>query len=859
MGKQSKRKNKKKGGRLHRPTGLAGDPATIAVDATAIGGADNDSPVSKIIKKIRHGDPRVRHAALVALSRTLYDGTSLERNAAKRASPAAPAVSAAVAEANNPTLLQALSEKILDTDVPCATIAVGCLSNYVSFYCVGNDDLMQNDHVASDVMAPILLQRLQSSFSTVSTMMGQLQAAIDEKPSTAAASGKKKGGGADTPTSPTVIIDKQWPSVKEQWELLSLSLITLAGLIENCPKALQRLGANSFPQLITLLPLARSSLEFLSKQNDYSPDKKGDMALPMLDAVTHAMRSLHSLLDDNRSLITSLQLGNSIEELTNAITTRDLPHIAKLHAAGSVLSLRRVLVLEKEMDTKAQIVELTAVALQNCTNNVVLPLLSSVFDTFMNADSSSEHSPSQVLNQMIATSNELSTIKNDANMEEDVVNKVNSRKEPSRDIAKRQKKMKAEKKKRASEDAAMEVQGMNEGKDEKEQEPADIMAVVEDDNSREHENDTKHQQKEDDLQEELDKTVSNWKSIVGSHKLALELVANLCSGIGSNGDDEDPATYQDDDDEHMWDSDDEAKLVADSKAASSDSNNAIITPSEQATYNSMTTPHHQLPEIVLQFFRKWVEFLPNTSTNVPELVSQDVSEVLSTCALCLGNILACNLSTWSSGSEKSGLDLFWSQLVAMLSSSAKTTNPGSNMSQYYAITGVMLSMLQSQPRSRTFVDESTLDGLFALLLHDEDGSGDQALLQTQCNIISILGVLCSEPHPALIDAKVCSALLQRLARSSTMDNNNSSNQASSTKQSVIITHEILNALMDMYGDEDNCHDEVFDKESVLDHIRRCLPGFKRRIKKAQAGGGDEEVHVWNETALNASRFIKYKQ
>jgi len=720
--------------------------------------------------------------------------------------------------------------------------------------------------VASDVMAPILLQRLQSSLGTIHSMMGQLQNAIDKKDTV---NTNKKGSATKAAPTASDIIDKQWPSIKEQWSLLSLSLITLAGLIENCPKALQRLGVNSFPQLLAVMPLARTSLDFLSKEMIVSgaeeeKGKKKEMVQPIMDAVTNATRALHSLLDDNRSLITSLPLGNAVSELQNAITTAEFPNIAKLHASGSILSLRRVLVLEKEIETKMSLhCEPTAAALQSCTNDVILPLLSFIFDSFTN--DSSDDSPKQLINQMIATSLQLSTIKNDADMEDEIVRKVNSRKEPARDISKRQKKMKQDKKmkedqKKQQDDVDMDVQATKEEKDEKQQEEA--MAFVEEDeeeDSTENKDDTK-QQKEDDLQEELDNIVSNWKTIVGSHKLALELVANLCSGINGNGEDEEEADMYQDDDEHMWDSDDEAKLVADSKGATDNNGaNAIISPLEQAMYNSMTAQHH-LPEKVLHFFRKWVEFLPDT-TNVPALVSQDVNEVLSTCALCLGNVLACNLSTWSSiGSEKNGLDFFWLQLVTMLSSSTETSNPESTTSQPHAITSVILSMLQNQPRSRTLVDETTLNGLFTLLLHAD---ANEALMQTQCNIISILGVLCSEPHPASIDAKVCSALLQRLSRSSIDDTNSSNNNQASMKQSVIITHEILNTLMDMYGDEDNCHDEVFDKENVLDHFKRCLPGFKRRIKKVNAAANittaKEEVNVWNETALNTSRFIKYKQ
>ena len=73
MGKQSKRKNKRRSGTKHRPTGLADDPLTTDGTVIGVGGevpANNEQtttdPTTKIISKIRLGDPRVRHASLVA-------------------------------------------------------------------------------------------------------------------------------------------------------------------------------------------------------------------------------------------------------------------------------------------------------------------------------------------------------------------------------------------------------------------------------------------------------------------------------------------------------------------------------------------------------------------------------------------------------------------------------------------------------------------------------------------------------------------------------------------------------------------------------------------------------------------------
>lgn len=184
------------------------------------------------------------------------------------------------------------------------------------------------------------------------------------------------------------------------------------------------------------------------------------------------------------------------------------------------------------------------------------------------------------------------------------------------------------------------------------------------------------------------------------------------------------------------------------------------------------------------------------------------------------------------------------------------------------ITSVMLSMLRNQPQAPTLVDSSTLDLLLALLSQQPRSDNSNAHVQMQCHVISMMGVRCSEPHPASVDTRVCSALLEQLRSVMMIENDSNTdsgnNGGGAARHSVIITHEVLNILMDMYG-ADNCHEEVFEREDVLGHFQRCLPGFKRRIKKIAWDGGrkskryDEEVGVWNETALNASRFIKYKK
>ncbi|KAL9186095.1 hypothetical protein ACHAXT_005333 [Thalassiosira profunda] len=879
MGKQSKRKHKRRSGgsgagRHHRPTGLADDPAATA----AAGATDESSPVANVVGKIRHGDPRVRHAALVALSGTVYDGSSL----ASAASGTNRKGAEKKVHASDPTLLRALAERLLDPDVPCATAAAGCLSNYASFYCgAGGMEDGSEGEVAAEVMVPILLQRLQGSVSTLTSQGNQMSNPPPSK-------GGKKEAEANSANSASTIasaIEKMWPSFQEQWALLSLSLATLAGLIENCPRAVRRAGANAFPQLLAVLPLARSSVEFMRKEGGGvlgSGDKEERELEPLLDGATNAARALHSLLDDNEPLISALPVGSlssatsassfgsatapsllsAVTELTSIIPDYLLPDAARLHASGAVLSLRRVIVLDGEMNgssTKSTDEEQVLVsAVQHCTNTVVVPMLYSLVTIDETSDDYPD--PQALVSQMIDLSQKLSTIKQDAAMESQVVQEVKARKEPAREIARRQKKMKEEREAAKQAQMLQGAEGMEleeEKQESKEEGAAEATAamVVEDDASKEDVNAQQQQEEEGKLQQELDDVVQSWRGLLGSRKLALELAANLCSGR-EEGDGDEGGMYEDDD-EHMWDSDDEARLAA-GHAQQNMMKGEGCTPSERDTYESVAERH--LPEQILSFFGKWAAFLPsmqNKEGRPPELVAEDVEELLATCALCLGNVAACyDLPTWDAPARKgsaatveNGLQLFWWELVSILAAGGD--------SQLHA-TSVMLSLLRAQPPARTLVDAPTLDLLFGLLSQLPNESKDSdALVQTHCNAISMLGVLCSEPHPASIDARVCSALLERL-RSAMVTNNADSDSVDNARYAIITTHEVLNVLMDIYG-ADECHEDVFQREDVLGHFQRSLPGYKRRIKRISSSAAREELGVWNETALNASRFIKYKQ
>ena len=112
MGKATKRKNR------HRYKGKGGGGGTSTARDNSIGSGNGSSG---ILGRIRHGDPKIRQGTLSALSATTLSAEALGRGEAKPTSWV------------KDDLLRAVSERILDPDVPVAICAAGCLSNYAQF------------------------------------------------------------------------------------------------------------------------------------------------------------------------------------------------------------------------------------------------------------------------------------------------------------------------------------------------------------------------------------------------------------------------------------------------------------------------------------------------------------------------------------------------------------------------------------------------------------------------------------------------------------------------------------------------------------------------------------------------------
>lgn len=154
---------------------------------------------------------------------------------------------------------------------------------------------------------------------------------------------------------------------------------------------------------------------------------------------------------------------------------------------------------------------------------------------------------------------------------------------------------------------------------------------------------------------------------------------------------------------------------------------------------------------------------------------------------------------------------------------------------------------------------------------DDDAMATTILISDiQKDAVSILGMLSSQPHPHEVNVKMCTALVALLYRSTSSSSTSSSSSSSSSSPTTTTAHvmnEVLNVLMDMYsadaGDPNN-HADVFQAMCVLGVFQKCAPIFKRKIRQEEmndggGGGSMEDCSMWKETALNVTRFVRYKK
>ena len=276
----------------------------------------------------------------------------------------------------------------------------------------------------------------------------------------------------------------------------------------------------------------------------------------------------------------------------------------------------------------------------------------------------------------------------------------------------------------------------------------------------------------------------------------LELALEILANLTSLG----PELNMDDtgtlDDEHM--------MIAQHE----DMEEVALSPADDTLIQAVVAS--RIPNRLVSLLQHLCEPLP--ADMLPD-VKEDIGQVQSKCGACLGNCVGEHFPNWTEG------------LLHELRSALEASNGNPN------IANALTAALKSRAELRMQCEARELD----LLLRLASSS------PCQKEAVEMLGILCSmEPHSEEVNVKVCNLL------------------TSISSKKAVVMNEILNALMDIYGD-DGCHPSVFCSLQVLEYFQCTIPSFKKVIQCDRDEVSAEEVEQWKETALNASRFVSYKK
>lgn len=859
MGKQRRRRNNKKGNNHGIDNSKNKDVSSN--NNNSHNSASSSPPNNNLILKIRHGDVKVRHGALSALSSTIFSPESLSKSKHIKLE-----------------LIQAMAERIMDDDVPCALCAVGCIANYILFQDASqskSDNVAESsidDHRLETILAPILVTKMNKACNQIKAIHDQMvnvastslmvdqsiissDGNVTEALSTIQQEQPKKKKNQlshnKKDTSSTLKkLEQMTRMIMDQYCLISLSLHAFCGLVEifsvnNSASSLlyhQRdefLSAtmNSFiisTQMIqSLASAATSSGENVNNKDPITIVNKTIAKLEneanvIADVAVYSARTIHSSSDDNPEFIKALlSCGSSWDVIVSSISNATLPTLSRLHCAGIVITTSQLI-----MDSSGHN-SLPA----TFQSNLDLIVTTTVFSLLSQCTMYSVDISSALCNQIAIMDSQMQEERKDEEMENSIIKMVTDRKESARSIARRQKEMKETteaKKADMSKDDTMQEDESGEMKSDDSKVP-----ITDKNAAKSEETELKHE-----------KAINAWKNACLPLKLSIEVIANLCSDKGSQELNDDFDTM---DDEMGWDSDQEEKLM-------NTATNDIYKRKEEDVELFKKVVSDGIPDRVLSVFGTILLSLigPNKD-QIPRVALEDLFEILTKCSICLGNIV-CNLNDWKSNDIE--ISAVWKEffqcLTASVEGEVKFVNLKLPCQAVAALLSTMTAFLRLRPSLGNVVNEQDLDLLLSYVSlepplqnnqskSESDSDDMQACSDIQKDSITILGILTSTPHPDEINERICLALLKVLSKNHGI--------------SAPLMSELLNVLMDMYsadeGDPNN-HESIFRKNNVLAAFEKTVPVLKRRIREANKSS-PTDVAYWKETALNASRFISYKK
>jgi hypothetical protein len=656
MGKQNRRKQRN---RSNTKDGTSNDEDKSD---------DKAKNPASIMLRLRHVDPKIRHASMVALQTTLLHPTN------KRV---------------NIQVIQAVREHVMDSNLECASAAAECLVLYLN---IASDNNNSNEHnLITASWTLILIGRLENCHQGIQ--------------------------------------DNKSKSIRQWYALAVPCLQALFKLIETNELALERMNTKKDTFLSTLFALLGDVQSFQAT----TADEK--LKNYVMDTAIFTARTLHSSLDENDEMVGILDATTNSDMWTSSLSSpsSSLPDLAQLHLAGCVV-------------TVYQIMNTSSPRWQQCLISCALPLLL----RFLKLDEQQLQTLEDNYKQAKALWDKQKT---DDELEQEVVRAVETRQEPSKDIARRQKEHPREKK------SAFEL--IQDGR------------------------------------ETTETALSAWNSVLMPAQLALEVSANLLGCLFD-------AIAQDGDD---------AMALERDEAMSLSLLQALVA--------------CKLPDSILQMLEQCGNFKKNRIDGA-EILQEDLEETMSKISACLANCVQSNVII---SSNNNGGSTATATATHILWESLKL---------YASEEGVCSVMVVVMQRDASVRQQLLLSSDLDMVLQDLLMSPKEELQRDAVSLLAaaVTGSTSTTAAacPADVMMKLTSSLLGVLKNAST---------------SAAVTCEVLNALMDIYGQDDHYRD-TFTSINVLGEFQKSISVLQKR-QELELDQDEEEI------LFNAERFVEYKQ
>jgi len=867
---------------------------------------DNKGQQQQLLQRLRHADSETRRAALSAV---LHNPRLLRKGGGGKQQQ----------KRQQLQLLNVVRERLMDDDdeyVECAVVAAGCLCNYLAASprssgndndSVGNNNNEEKEkHYLTSTAGwlPLFLRKIDDSLRVLQDDEGN----ADNMTMVDAADTTKTANKTKTKSARPAYL-----------ELLKRCLECTVTLVETNPLVVEErlLSSSSSSSLLQdFVTVWDRCLDFAvscrlrHRAEEGTGDPKNQFAaIDEAEAIVWIARGLHSSWDDNPALIEawSESRGTGNSDTTFAKVSDLVSETYPIENNGTTTTNRRY--RQALVHLAGAVMARAAVVKSDPPSERTLECAAKTLSCALFSEEGSDTGKSMLHMRLSSEEAKVAFVERDKQrsdeaMERDIVRAQVARHEPARMIARRLKEEKGERIQRLQEQQEQELKhslaatgnNADDGGDGDGGDDDMNMGMVVDDHPKDPYSGKFEEGDRLDKAERLQKAERKWKDDVRPTQLALEILVNLTSTSPA------PSLEEEGQDDVVM-----AEAGSDQPPPLDDRLARVL-----LAENIPDAVFSLLKEAAVGSDWWWSEecgpvsastgSIMEATNHVPMLILS-ANDVVSKAALCLGHCITAMPEFC--GSVDTAM-MLWNDLrpvVQKMMQRRRTVGSDAGGGcgtvvvedeTLQAISGAMAVLVQSRPeiRQRVLVadaagDDDNLNWLLSFLSSPPSSESSSttpppplsppALVKR--DIISILGVLCSAELEASTSVRetVCSVLLRTTVgdEGDAMVSSSSSSASGTVEDKATVLSETMNALMDVFGGDDDETARLFRKLDVLPYFQRQVAFLRRAVEAAaraadssSCGGGDDDdesrhrrqilLEQWEETAWNAERFIEYK-